>query len=258
MALAFDAAVDGSIVIPGTSLTWAHTCTGSDRILLVAAFDDSGGASLITGVTYNSVALTKIAEVQVLDNRWVTLWYLVAPATGSNNVVITASASTVIAGISGSYTGAAQTGQPDSFATNTSTASTSLTTTTTVVASDCWLVMGIKSLGVNSYSYSPTGSERISNSQMHFWDSNATIGTGSQAVVATASPDNHGAVLVSIAPVGGGAAGHPTMRRWGGTPAVGGQGVNDAGTGGGKMWGRSRSGRIVIPRWLQDQERQAA
>lgn len=44
---------------------------------------------------------------------------------------------------------------------------------------------------------------------------------------------------------GGGATGQPTMRRWGGTPFVGGQGIGNKGSG--RMWGRSREG-MYVPR----------
>src|SRR4029079_15460520 len=43
-------------------------------------------------------------------------------------------------------------------------------------------------------------------------------------------------------------AGQPTTRRWGGVPFMGGQGVAGkgwGGSGGGRMWGRTRTGLIV-------------
>lgn len=93
MALAFDAA-SGAKTDTASSLTFSHTCSGSDRLLIVTT-----GAlgfppvAAPTGVTYNGVAMTQIwtedyLEVFALEIRS-EAWYLVAPATGANNVVAT-------------------------------------------------------------------------------------------------------------------------------------------------------------------------
>lgn len=48
-----------------------------------------------------------------------------------------------------------------------------------------------------------------------------------------------------------GAAGQPTMRRWGGVPFMGGQGIGQKGSAGnsGRAWGRRKSGIIVPQRY---------
>lgn len=46
---------------------------------------------------------------------------------------------------------------------------------------------------------------------------------------------------------GGGGTGQPTMRRWGGVPHVGGQGIGSKGKG--RMWGRTSDG-VIVPRRL--------
>jgi hypothetical protein len=73
------------------------------------------------------------------------------------------------------------------------------------------------------------------------WNSSGTARTGSAAM---------GLLSAGAAP----SSGQPTMRRWGGTPYMGGQGINQASSGKGQMWGRSRSGRVIVPAWLKDQE----
>lgn len=73
------------------SRTFSHTCTGSNRILIVGvSTEDTGSADKVpTGVTYNTVALTKVVSAQIGDpSVTVSLWYLVAPATGANDIVI--------------------------------------------------------------------------------------------------------------------------------------------------------------------------
>src|SRR3989442_1524846 len=118
MAIAFDA-ISAVAAATATSLTFAHTCTGSNRILFVAGNDKVAAATVVTGITYNSVAMTKINGVQIPTSRFITLWDLVAPASGSNNVVVSASESGHLRFVAASYTGAKQSAQPDGNITNT-------------------------------------------------------------------------------------------------------------------------------------------
>lgn len=81
------------------------------------------------------------SPIQIPTNRYIHLFYLVGPTTGSNNVVITADQTQYIAGNALSYTGAKQTGQPDNQ--GTATASVGVTTITkaiTTVADNSWLM----------------------------------------------------------------------------------------------------------------------
>ncbi len=91
-----------------SSLSWSHTCTGSNRLILVHS-GTNGTPVSTTGVTYNSVALTS----RWSDSRnWTAAsgWSLVAPATGANTVAITLSAAEDSAfGQAISYTDAHQT-----------------------------------------------------------------------------------------------------------------------------------------------------
>jgi hypothetical protein len=63
MAIAFDAATDGGHNGGGGTLTFNHTCTGSDRFLVVSFTGDVGGGSDdISAVTFNGDALTFIGK----------------------------------------------------------------------------------------------------------------------------------------------------------------------------------------------------
>jgi hypothetical protein len=147
MAITFDAATDGGNVNPGTSLTWSHTCTGSLLILFVGFNGDNiGAADDITSVTYNGVSMT-LAAKQINPasggDRDTYLYYLLGPATGAHNVVISCTSSHVLQGGAVSYTGVKQSGQPDATAINfevTPSAKT-LTTSVTTVADNCWTVL---------------------------------------------------------------------------------------------------------------------
>ncbi len=142
MAIAYDTATDGGSTGSGTTLTWAHTCTGSNLILFVGVTGDTTNDT-VTGVTYNSVSMKKITSVDPND-RWQSLWYLLGPATGANNVVVTSSSSVFLAGISASYTGVNQFAQPDSFNSGSVSPGTSLTVSTTPIDTGCWTVLSSK------------------------------------------------------------------------------------------------------------------
>lgn len=112
MALAFDAA-SGAKADNGTLLSFAHTCTGSDRVLIVTAGAlGFPPAAAITGITYAGVAMTQawsVAHTQVDSLEMVSEgWYLIAPATGSNNVVVSFNSADELWASATSFTGADQ------------------------------------------------------------------------------------------------------------------------------------------------------
>jgi hypothetical protein len=81
-----------------TSVTFSHTvASGSDRVLLVGVRTRTdAGASYVTGVTFNSVAMTlhQITSWERTAGTWynVEVWRLIAPDVTTANVVVTASA----------------------------------------------------------------------------------------------------------------------------------------------------------------------
>jgi hypothetical protein len=119
-----------------TSYTAAYTVgSGKNRMLVVALAGDSS-IDDVTGITYGGIAMTlagKQPSVQA-DNRVMYLYYLLNPASGSNNVVITASTAHWLIAVAADYAGIAQSGQTDAHTTNIgadaaiSTLTTSLTT----------------------------------------------------------------------------------------------------------------------------------
>ena len=104
-AVAFDATANGKVSGAASSLTFSHTCTGSNLALGVGA-GSAISTSDPTGVTYNAVAMTKQhSDPLTTDSDNCTIWSLLSPATGANNVVITYSGSGDIQGGSVSATG---------------------------------------------------------------------------------------------------------------------------------------------------------
>lgn len=138
MAIAFDAVSTGMNATDPTSLTWSHTCSGSDRVLIVGTSteSDSSGhtAQTVSGITYAGVALNHIRSDYITDNG-TELWYLIAPATGANNIVVTMTA--VVDGLFGaglSFTGVDQTNPIDNNAGTTTTGTSISQALTTNVA----------------------------------------------------------------------------------------------------------------------------
>lgn len=102
--IAVNSTTSGSAGISATSLTISHTVSGSNTILIVRA---STKDSDPTSVTYNSTSLTKLAT-QHNSAQYVSIWYLINPASGTHNVVVNGTAGfTPIIGVT-SFTGVHQ------------------------------------------------------------------------------------------------------------------------------------------------------
>lgn len=86
--IAFDAASSAQAG-SGSSLSWSHTCSGSDRLLVVGtnSGDFSAGDRVVNSITYNGVNLTKIRSDDSGNSRS-EIWYLVNPALGANTVQV--------------------------------------------------------------------------------------------------------------------------------------------------------------------------
>jgi hypothetical protein len=142
MAIAHDANSNGSA--SGTSLTVGHTVSGSDRLLVVGII--AGSSDIVTGVTYAGVAMTRV-NVRNNGNSTAYLYYLLSPTVGTNNYVISTSASTTILAEGVSFTGVGPV-QPDASTTNTASATNSCANTLTTVADNC---VHITTFAVDSY-----------------------------------------------------------------------------------------------------------
>jgi len=94
--------------------------------------------------------MTLVAKVQTPGDRWHYLYYLLAPASGANNVVITAASSHYLISEASSWYNIAQSGQPGPFSTNTSPTNASVlasslaaSSNTAIVAESMWAPMQI-------------------------------------------------------------------------------------------------------------------
>lgn len=136
--IAFDA-VYKSETAPGLSLTYSHTCTGSNLVLFVGAHILSN-SDFVSSITYNGVALTRVATVSSTGSSRTYLYLLIAPATGTHDVVVNVSSPITIRATSGSYTGAQQVLQPDASTTQSTASGTTQTVSLSTVADNCWMI----------------------------------------------------------------------------------------------------------------------
>lgn len=139
MALAYDNA-SHSAFLTGTTNNLTHVTAGSDRTLMCYIYSTIDN---VTGATYNGTSLTFVNKVLMLGGaagQYIHCYILINPTSGSNTLAV--SSSTALNGyISAvSYTGTKQTGQPDGNNTQSVLSTTSLTTSITTTADNCWLV----------------------------------------------------------------------------------------------------------------------
>lgn len=190
------------------NLSVAFSTSGSDRLLTVGtrAYRNPNNTGFVDSVTYNSVAATAVGsggQTCNQNNGRVYMHYLVAPATGSNTLQVNFNQSGTNGALLGTqYSGAKQSSQPDSSNQGQGIGN-SLSATTTVVASDCWLVGVMVSMFGPTTIVAGTGTtERGSSGSPDFFmgDSNGTVGTGSQSMGFTMGNDNYGYIVASFAP----------------------------------------------------------
>lgn len=201
MAIAYDAVSVGNTANSpiASPLSWNHTISGANTVLLLG-IEMSGKTP--SAVTYNGVAMTLLDSV-VLGGNNQYFYGLLNPATGTNSISVSWSGGNdYVSGEATSYTGVKQTGLPDSYANKTQTSGSSITQSTTVVDSSCWIV----TWGRHSDSNATAGSgitmrnQQGLGGQLWIGDSNGTVGTGSQSVTVNGTGGAQVLMMVSIAP----------------------------------------------------------
>lgn len=200
--IALDATSGGSAST--TAITVAHTCTGSNLYLIVDVFNQGDtSATDVTGVTYNGVAMTLIVSGANASDDAAYQWYLINPATGANNIVVTRADTTGTCFVKGtSYTGVKQSGQPDASAYKEQVTNT-LVSSVTVVAENSWAHLGVYNPegGAITASTNTTSRNNTPNYTMSA-DNNAdiTAGSYSMTVTRTSGSSEFMSVMSSFAP----------------------------------------------------------
>ena len=160
MAIAFDASSSKGYA-NSASYSWSHTVgAGSDRILILSLSGTYNGTDYVTGgtVTYGGVSMTQLSAQHFSPSnncRALYVYYLIAPATGTANIVVTPTSSQELGAAAASYSGVKQTGFPDAHEgsnNGTSSSGTNDFTLSSTVADNCWTVLSVVNEGTNAVS----------------------------------------------------------------------------------------------------------
>lgn len=201
MAIAFDAANQGKATATNATVTYTHTITGTNTILLVGIYNQNAGG--LTTVTIGGNNMTLIDSQSDGNVSIAYLYYYIGAVTGTLTVTRGTTTNTLYVQ-SASYTGAKQSAQPDASTKGQNISGTStMTGTLTVVANNSWL-SGVFADGATSVA-DGTGIHRgtIQDSVVCIFDSNGARSSGSNTLTTTnggTEQTNTAYVLASLSP----------------------------------------------------------
>jgi predicted transcriptional regulator len=137
-SIAFDATSKTGELDNVSSYAWSHTCGATANLLVLGHSSYTYGQ--VSGVTYNGTSLTKVREDEGSSYNITAIWFMCAPTTGSAKSVFVTLKNNAYCGVGGvvSYSGAAQSGQPDANNGATGNSSTA-TVNVTTIADNCWV-----------------------------------------------------------------------------------------------------------------------
>jgi hypothetical protein len=220
-AIAHDASSNSGVGTFVTSLSWSHTCTACDLIVVKThARDETLTQLVVTGVTYNSVALTKARE-DIRDGvSWEVgsgVWYLKAPATGANTVQVSFTGNTEMAAASATTLSGVDQTTPLDASNGATGLSAAPSVNVTTVADNAWVIDSVTM--DNEPPFSAVGAGQVSreNRDCSTVNGGAACGSstegpktpaGSVTMSWTAGSSNDWAIAAaSFAPSGGGGGG---------------------------------------------------
>jgi hypothetical protein len=92
------------------TFTVSHTTSGTERLMLVGISFDPNNDEIVSSVTYNGTSLSPVGSATYSNDTRVEIWQLVAPDTGSYDVVITFDKNLAYGAVAGvmTYTGVNQ------------------------------------------------------------------------------------------------------------------------------------------------------
>lgn len=206
MTYGIDVDLPSGVNISGSTTSYdvSHTCTGTDRALIVHVLSNNNSFP-ITGVTYAGASMTKLSTFTRSGESFAIDQYgLANPATGANNITTTTASATVHGIVAISYIGVDQT---TPFPT-TSTAignSATITNTLTVANDNAWIFAGTRTGGAEVSATGTNYFRRVSNASNGFaaGDSNNALTTGSKTVDVTVTSGQWGIALIELKPVSG-------------------------------------------------------
>lgn len=115
----------------------AYSVTTGTQLQICVVGDVGGNTDDLTAVSYGGSSATR-SDARGGGNRWLYIYHLESPPTGSHTVVLTGGNHFWTVGVA-EYSGANTTGQPDAV-TDNGVLATSISTTTTTVADNSWVI----------------------------------------------------------------------------------------------------------------------
>lgn len=212
----------------GTSLTFSYTvASGSNRELFVGVLLNASSPPNITGVTFNSDAMTKLIEKSRGAGGFTSsIWFLAAPDVATGNIVVSLDGSVDVYAGAANYSGASQTAPTgDALKSFTSESASAATMNPVSIGDDSWAFTfarnldGTILLGTN---YLPFNASSVS-----FGDSNGGMGTaGTETVEPTTAIATRwgGVVTAAFAPAT--ASGPANVKTYNGVTAANTKTVN--------------------------------
>lgn len=184
------------------SISYSHTTSGSDRILIVAVY--LGNATTISNtVTYGAVSMS-LGKRQQGNSRGVELWYLPNPLSGANTVLVSLNGSIQNSSSATSLNGGLQV-SPMGITGGANGSSNAPSVTATSNINNSWIVDGVSfgsfgatatttgsnqteradfSGGSSSFqAYSSTKTTTTAGSQTSSWSSAPTSANWAQAAI---------------------------------------------------------------------------
>ena len=173
-AITYDNASSSFAAAPATSHTFSHTIgSGSNRLLvvLVATEDGTAADAVVSGVTYNGVAMTLVPSSRSTHTGTGTnesaIFYLLnasLPTAGAYNVQITTAGTTDIIGSAISLFGVRQQAA-EAVATNTSTVNT-VSTNITTVTNGAWVLDVLSNGGSANQAFTTTTTGMVERTEL--------------------------------------------------------------------------------------------
>lgn len=189
-AIARDSSLGTQVVASATSLTYSFTNTAGNLIYLSCQGNLTSAASNITGATYAGTATTILGGYDGSGgsgyNRYVYSFYLISPATGANNVIISSSPAGFIDCYTQSYSGVKTTGNPVQTDTGRYAGTNGTITFSPTTGTGRWAIFSVMSRSTQdagcfaSASASPASADYVTNPSAAIagvFDSNGTVGS---------------------------------------------------------------------------------
>lgn len=110
MAISIDAVTTANTNPDATTLSWSHTCSGSDGLLVVCIATVATTLGGTTSLTYNGVAMTRqtVISAGTVPAIRSEIYSLIAPSTGANTLLYSSNLAVSIMGTGISLNGARQ------------------------------------------------------------------------------------------------------------------------------------------------------